>query len=155
MTDETRVVGEIRPGDDGKPMWRVVRNEWELRDAPANTRPCPHEHITIDEKFQTVTCSKCNERIEPFVALKLITNWGDNIERHRISALQAERSLHRAELKRLRGLKACTSEQAREIDEMLRTEGKHTPGAMRQLASKVKREQFAVRQAKRAQRRRA
>jgi SAM-dependent MidA family methyltransferase len=150
MSDsELPIVGEIAPSQGAKPFWRVIRHEWDLREAPANTRPCPHPHFTLDPKYATVTCSECNERIDAFAVLMVfVERWGW-IEHHRQMAEHAERRLHRAELQRLRKLRACTEAQAKEIDEMLHTESRQSPRAMEKLASRIRHEHFEQRQAKR------
>jgi hypothetical protein len=116
------LVGAIRPSPDGeKPLFRVVRREarmqWE-EDA-AGVRPCDHPNYILDEKWQSVTCGECRERLDAFAVLLTHAEYTIRMKHERQRAEYAERDLQVAELRRLSRLRSLTPDESAEIEKAL------------------------------------
>src|SRR5690606_11972783 len=97
------IVGEIQPGREGEaPTFKIIRHEWEPLATDPNVRPCEHGQFVLDPKWATVTCGKCQGRVDPFAALLLFAEWYDTLKRRWERAEEAERRLHREHLRDLR-----------------------------------------------------
>lgn len=155
MSERIGIVGEILPGADGEPpVFKIIRDDYELSTAGPNVRPCAHGKFILDEKWATVTCGECHQHVDAFSALMHYAEWGKKWKRQRAFAEQAERSLQLAELRRLRNLRDCTPEDCKEIEAAIRDGWRIELAKLRELTRRVDRAVRAIKNARRDARRR-
>lgn len=115
--NEGRIAGIIAPIKDGaeRPEFEIVRRGHALwREEEA----CKHGKFILDEQWATVTCGKCKERIDPFSALMhYAANFHEIVRRHE-QMVEAEKSCHIEELRRLGRLRDASDEERNEIARM-------------------------------------
>lgn len=115
MSDGGLVVGIIHHAKDDteKPEFEIIRRDGY--QSFTNPRPCEHGKFILDEKWASVTCGKCKERIDPFAALMHYAANFQAIERRHVQMVEAEKSNHFSELKRLSRLRDATEDERDEI----------------------------------------
>lgn len=145
-TPDPSIRGYITPApdDDGAPIFHVIErhHDSEVHSIGVpNVRPCDHVSgkvtYILDEKFHTVTCSKCQTPIHAFAVLMLFAEWNRRHQRDRWAAEDAERSLHVANLRRILKLRGLAESEAAEIKKQLMYYGRTKPQALAALASKI------------------
>lgn len=84
MSDDGFVAGEIIPNGERHPArYRIVGRK---DDKPGpNVRACPHPHLVLDDRWNTVTCDKCGERLDAYAVLRN--------DAERLSELRFERAM--------------------------------------------------------------
>lgn len=80
---------------------------------------CQHEHFELDDQWKTVTCTDCGERLDPFAVLAAHARWWRQLERKKLSADAATRTMITENLRRLRRLRDVTDLEISQIDELL------------------------------------
>lgn len=127
MSDETTgtIAGTIEPNPNGgKPIFRIIRKysnpdaaSIELGHEDAGVRPCAHPSFILDERWATVTCAECKERVDAFSALIRYAEWWEQFQHRRAMHEQAERSLHHTRLRTLARHRCFSdAEQAEMLD---------------------------------------
>lgn len=113
-----QVIGTIEPAaEPGEPpLFRIIR---EYERQPSEPSECDHPAFTLDEKWATVTCSKCNERLDPFAVLRNYANWWERIENRRQMYVETHKKLIVDELRRLRRSVSATDEHVARVDELI------------------------------------
>ena len=107
------IVGTIRPSPDGdSPVFEIVRKDRTDEDV----RPCEHSAFKLDERWGTVACGKCKERVDPFAALLRFAEWWEALEHRRRAVQDAEKRLLRVELQRLKRMRDTTPDEVAEIE---------------------------------------
>jgi hypothetical protein len=114
------IVGTISLDDEGKPFFTVVKQYAFKSQIGPNVRPCEHRRFTLDEKWSTVTCQDCGERIDPFAALLYFCERWEDFERKRQQFIEARKRLYIASLQRLRKRVKLTPEERAEVDALLK-----------------------------------
>lgn len=119
-----KIIAEIRPSEerpDGPPLKIIRRSHSAKYEMPVDkaVRACQHGKFTLDEKWKTVTCGLCGDKVDPFSVLAYVACWREDFERQRELVTEAEKSLHIEELRRLRKLRGITVTEAKEIDAAL------------------------------------
>lgn len=156
MSDEAKVAGrigagvvaEIAPGPEGgPPLFKILRHDYEVQEAGPNVRPCPHPSFVLDQKWATVTCAECRERVDSFAALMRYAEWMERFKSRQAMAEDAEKRMHVAHLRALRRRRALTDEQRAEIDTALAREWKLSSVELEALSRRMER---AVRDAREA-----
>lgn len=129
-----RIVGQIEPGKDGdRATFKIIRNLGPDRERSG----CEHGRFVLDERWATVTCGQCNERVDPFAALMRFAEWWQELQRHRRSMEEAEKRLLGESLRRLRRLRDITDTEKQEVDAMLDHWWQATTDAARSLERRV------------------
>lgn len=133
-----RIVGEIIPQPDGGgPVFRIVNRE--SHNAGPNIRPCDHSEFVLDEKWATVTCGKCGERVDAFSALLVFAKWEERWRHQEQMAKEAEKRIHVAELRRLSRLRSVTPDEREEIERLLSRHWSLDPTTLRDAYRKISR----------------
>ncbi|MBA2670572.1 MAG: hypothetical protein H0U67_09390 [Gemmatimonadetes bacterium] len=140
MSDNGMVVGVIHPAksETERPEFEIIRRDgW--RDPGAEVRPCEHAKFILDERWSTVTCGKCKERVDPFSAIMYYAEKYQEIRRRHDWMVEAEKSLHTAELKRLSRLRDATEEERYEIARLTGWSFKGGVEDLREAADRIRR----------------
>lgn len=111
--EEAAIAGEIGP--EGRSRFRIVRQHQSYQIG-ANVRPCEHRHVVLDERFSTVTCEKCGERLQAFDILLRSAEWWEELLRTRDNAARAEERLAVAEMRRLAALRYVSDDERAELE---------------------------------------
>jgi hypothetical protein len=140
------VIGEIVPPDDENepPSFRIIKHDFDVQRAGPGVRPCSHGPFVLDEKWSTVTCGKCGQHVPPFNVLLRWAEWDEMAKRRRMGFEDAEKRLHREELRRLSKLRVATDEHRAEIAKALGWSSKLTGQELGQLAKRIRDEQNAI-----------
>lgn len=139
------VMAVIIPGPEGEsPTFKILRDH--QRDE--NIRPCDHRSFVLDEKWMTVTCGECGDRVDAFAALMKYADWWQKMESRRAQMEEAEKNMLRESLRRLSRLRAATEEERDEIARVIGWAGDSKPVAeLREVERRIDR---AIRERKRA-----
>lgn len=103
-------------------MFRIVRRHDPVggRGVGPNVRPCEHPHFVLDEKFSTVTCEKCGERLQPFDILLQHAEYWERMLRDRDAAYEAHERLLVEQMRRLIALKSVSAEERSALEAAVR-----------------------------------
>lgn len=113
-----KVAGRIEPdGHGGRRFTIVGRRSGEA--PPANVRPCPHPRFILDDEWNTVTCGKCGERLDPYAALRSYADWWSEFEFRRTMAESASKDLYADLLRQLARRRGATEAEREEIRELV------------------------------------
>jgi hypothetical protein len=110
------IAGIIKPSDspDEPPTFQIV--ERRTISVDPDVRPCEHRRFLLDEKWKTVTCEACKERVDPFAALMSFATWYKDLEHKRQMQEEAERNLHRAHARQVAARKGLTPEESAALE---------------------------------------
>jgi hypothetical protein len=115
------VVGRILPSNNGgKPFFEIIRrDEDKWKAPPESVRACNHGPFVLDMKWSTVTCKKCEEKLDAFAVVAAFAEWEGEWRRIEGNAERARCQLWVDELRRLRKLRGATDEEVAEIERTL------------------------------------
>lgn len=153
---ERLVIGEIVPAADEKdrPTFRIIQ-ENQTWDIGPNVRPCNHLHYALDDKWSTVTCEDCGERLTAYSVLRDYARWQEKYKAQAQLAEQAEKRMLVTNLRRLSRLRATTPDERKEIDGLLRRQWSVTAKQMSHVADGIEclvRERKSARRSERRRR---
>ena len=135
--NEGRIVGIIRPADEegAPPVFEVLRRDRYEREAD-KSEECDHKGGTyfLDEKWNTVRCSLCNQKLDPFCVLVRYAEWGSRLESKRRECEDAIRGRWIEELRRVRGLKGITEDERAAVTKALMYAHNAKPEDLKALA---------------------
>jgi hypothetical protein len=145
--NEGRIVGSIRPAeeDGAPPVFAILRRERNdfayLHQTEEEIAPCKHDTGTfvLNEKWSTISCSVCKEKLDPFCVLMRHAEWGERLESQRKEIVQAERNRWTEELRRLRTLRGITPEESRALLDVIQSAYSKAPGDLKSLARQTER----------------
>lgn len=123
--DERLILGHIGKPAVAEPLPTPVLHLFAGRGQtpPANVRPCPHlpnHHVTLDEEWETVTCSGCGERLSAFAVLLV---YARNFEHHRTMYTLTKRATNQmalASMRRVRRLRGVSDDEGSALDAAIR-----------------------------------
>jgi hypothetical protein len=112
------IAGIIQPSDnpDEAPTFQIV-SRLDVR-VDADVRPCEHRKFILDEKWKTVTCEACKDRVDPFAALLSFATWYKQLEHKRQMQEHAEANLLRQTAAALRRRRGLTDEEKADLDKV-------------------------------------
>lgn len=131
------IAGIIRPSDnpDEPPTFQIV-SRLDVR-VDEKVRPCEHRSFIMDEKWKTVTCESCKERVDPFAVLLSFATWYKSIDHKRKIQEEAERSMLATEARALLKRRGLTPEETEALTKV-KNRSIHLP-EMRQTVGAVNR----------------
>lgn len=153
MSTEGRIVGIIHRVKDEteKPEFEIIRREaMSWQQPPENVRACQHGKFILDEKWATVTCGRCGEKVDAFSALMYYALNHQATEQQYDRMVAAEISMHNEELKRLARLRDATEENRKEIERLTGWSFEGGVNELREASSRIRREIYDRKLAKRA-----
>ncbi len=152
MENEGRIVGIIHQVKDDaeKPEFEIIRRDESWKQPPENVRACQHGKFILDEKWATVACGRCGEKVDAFSALMYYAQNHEAINRHYDRMVAAETALHKEELKRLSRLRDATEEHRQEIGRLTGWSFRGGVNELRDAVRRIRREILDRKSAKRS-----
>lgn len=121
-----RIIPDVR---GGAPQFVILRRDearYRTDDELAGVRPCDHPRFILDAKWNTVTCGKCKERLDPFAALLRYAEIQERLDLHRELHNQAAVRNYVAIIRREMRRVTITPEERAEAEAIIR---RHTYGS--------------------------
>lgn len=111
-TDTRLVLHEQRLEDENEgPVFKIVRGPLGLLNDNVGVRPCDHHSFILDDKWNTVTCSECKAKVDPYSALRAYASWYEKLQRKRENAEHAEWSLLAKSIREMLKRRCFTDEE--------------------------------------------
>jgi len=147
------VAGMIFPTPAGsKPLFKIIRDH---ERPPEKIRPCDHPNFVLDQKWATITCGECGQKLDPFSVMMCYAEWWNEMQRHSSHMKEAEKQLHIAELRRLRKLRDTTPDEVAEIEKAMADRWSLTLEEAKEIRDRLEKTSNQRRYARRAARRQA
>ncbi|HET7322652.1 MAG TPA: hypothetical protein VFI96_09175 [Longimicrobiaceae bacterium] len=93
----------------------------------------------LDDKWNTVTCARCGEKLDPYAALRSYADWWSELELKQTMADRATKDLYAETLRKLARRRAATDEEREEIKNLVAMKWSHDVETLRVATHRIER----------------